>query len=333
MDPSSPIFAHQFEAVLALSDKFQTVYVLTAQYKGDKVPGNVKVICSDWRQGHKISSFFRLLTRSLPVVFGANYESVFFHMTDLQCAFLSPLIRMRKKRQYLWYAHTRHSKYLKFASYFVDAIVTSTHGSCPIKDDRVKIIGQAINQNNFRPIEFKDLKLNKLIHIGRFDKSKNLELLIKEASILRATHRDLCFKVVGSPANRESIAWSELLRKQNISNIQEGWLSFSGSVPRSKFSELTSQNGCFFHAYLGSLDKTLIESTMLRVPVVTINPEYITIFGSWSGNDTPDLVTEYNAMIKLSRNSLQSELDRRLKIAVSAHSLENWVLQLSEILG
>jgi hypothetical protein len=93
-----------------------------------------------------------------------------------------------------------------------------------------------------------------------------------------------------------------------------------------------SQNGCFFHAYLGSLDKTLVESTMLRVPVISINPEYIKVFGKWGVGDDLTLGGEYRAMRNMRQEEIDQELLRRYKIAQKHHSLENWLVRLSQIL-
>ena len=91
-------------------------------------------------------------------------------------------------------------------------------------------------------------------------------------------------------------------------------------------------SGCFFHAYIGSLDKTLVESTMLSVPVVTINPEYIKIFGSWSSSGSVSLDSEYRAMRSLNFTELELELERRHSLALRNHSLTNWINLLSQLL-
>jgi len=93
-----------------------------------------------------------------------------------------------------------------------------------------------------------------------------------------------------------------------------------------------AKNGCFFHGYLGSLDKTLIESTMLRVPVVTLNPEYTSIFGTWSKLPISDLIDEYLALRNLTRGEINLELDRRLDLARRNHSLRNWIEKLATLL-
>jgi glycosyltransferase involved in cell wall biosynthesis len=282
--------------------------------------------------GKNLKNIYNFYLKALPIIIRGNFDSVFFHMTDLQCALLSPLITLRGKRQYLWYAHTFKSKFLIFSSYFVDGIVTSTPGSCPISGPKLVAIGQAINENQFRPLAGANLDISQLIHVGRFDKSKKIELLIDAAAEIRKLFSDLRLTLVGSPANLESQHWAENLVSRSKYAVEEGWLIFKGSIPRASFPEEVQKNGCFFHAYTGSLDKTLIEATMIRVPVVTINPEYREIFGTWGDSNQVDLVSEYLALRKLTKLEIEIELARRLDIARKNHSLAHWITELTLLL-
>jgi len=71
---------------------------------------------------------------------------------------------------------------------------------------------------------------------------------------------------------------------------------------------------------------------MLRFPVVTINPEYIAIFGTWGNSNGISLASEYMALRSRSREELDAELERRLSIATTKHSLKHWVRELSFLL-
>jgi hypothetical protein len=88
----------------------------------------------------------------------------------------------------------------------------------------------------------------------------------------------------------------------------------------------------FVHAYEGSLDKTLIESTLVRLPVITLNQEYHAIFGTWSGDKIPTLQSEYQAMRSLGAQVLEAEIDRRFKLAEYSHSYSNWIEKITKIL-
>lgn len=332
MDSKDPLLSHQYEAILALANNFDEVTVITGR-AGEVEPNlKIKIISTDWVAGDHWGNLGRFYSRSLPTIMRGNFNSVFYHMTDLQCALMAPIIRLRGKRQYLWYAHTFKSRYLVISSWFVTRVVTSTRGSCPITGPKVEPIGQAIDDSKFSALPFTKLDLSKLIHIGRFDKSKNIDLLISHARELRRIYPDLKLTLIGSPANEESREWAQDLVLKSESHVRDGWLKFHESIPREKFRSEVAQNGCFFHGYIGSLDKTLVESTMLRVPVVTLNPEYIEIFGTWAKTTDVNLLSEYRALRSLTPESIEVELDRRLMIARTEHTLKHWVKELTSLL-
>lgn len=332
MDRQDPLLSHQYEAVSALATKFKKVTVITGKVGSIESNPKVEIISTDWTIGRPVVNLLKLLLKSFHVIMKNDFQSVFFHMTDLQAALISPIIRLTRKNQYLWYAHTYKSKYLTFASLWVSKVVTSTPGSCPIKSSKVIDIGQAINEKNFAQIPFHYLSLNKLIHIGRFDKAKNIDLLIEAVREIRKSQSDVRLTLVGTPANAESKAWANNLILESKESTENGWLIFKPAIPRGDIPKEIQQNGCFFHGYTGSLDKTLVESTMLRVPVITINQEYRDIFGAWSETNEFNLVNEFFAMRSLSNSELEMELDRRLAIARSGHSLDHWINELASLL-
>ena len=332
MDSNDPLLSHQHEAVIGLAKYFNKIIVITG--KIGKVTPNPKnqMISTDWVQGRLLRNLLNLFYKAIPVIVRGDFSSVFFHMTDLQSALLSPLIRLRRRKQYLWYAHTLKSKYLIFASKWVTGVVTSTSGSCPLAAELVLPIGQAIDEEKFKPISFDILDLNKLIHIGRFDRSKNIDYLVLSAEKIRRSFSEVELTIIGSAANKESRNWADNLISQSREYVNDGWLIFKESIPRAEFPIEMAKNGCFFHYYLGSLDKTLIEATMLCVPVVTLNPEYIGIFGTWSKNPITDLEGEYRALRSLSSGEIQTELKKRLELAREHLSLRRWVDQLTMLL-
>jgi len=332
MDRKNPLLSHQYDAVIALAKNFDHVTVITGKVGEIGTLENVKIVSTDWRQGNALGNLVRLTKRAIPVILRGNYQTVFFHMTDLQCAILSPVVLLRGRKQFLWYAHSFRSRYLVFASWWVTKIVTSTPGSCPITGSKVIAIGQSIDEERFQALPFNELKLAKLVHIGRFDKSKNIQCLIDSAREIRRIYPDLELTLIGSPANEESRAWAQGLVNSSESEVRNGWLIFRESIPRENFPKEVAQNGCFFHAYMGSLDKTLMESTMLRVPVITLNPEYRKIFGSWSKSNIVDLEDEYVSLREMTRDEIELELDRRLVIATTEHSLKHWVKELTSLL-
>ncbi len=332
VDVQDPLLSHQYEAVKYFAAHFKEVIVVTGRVGEFPLLENVKIYSTFWVPNERLQNTFRLLKTALPVLGRRNYRSVFFHMTDVQAAILSPLIWALNKPQFLWYAHTTKSKYLRFASFWVNGIVTSTSGSCPIRKSKVLPIGQAIDVSLFPFRDFDRSALNQLIHVGRFDRSKKVDQLILAVNDLRLEFKNLELLLVGSTANQDSKEWAKGVVEDSKQFVEAGWLKFSEAIPKKEFANLVSEYGIFLHKYDGSLDKTLIESTLLGVPVITTNPEYLTIFGSWEGQDKVTIVGEYRSIIEKSTDYLQRELRRRAEIAIANHSLESWGKEMSEIL-
>jgi len=332
MDMDDPLLSHQYEAACALAKKFQKVTVVTGRTGHLQPSSNIRVISTDWVPGDSIGNLIRLVFRSLPIIIRGDFGSVFYHMTDVQCALLSPLVWARGRKQYLWYAHTFKSRYLVFSSWWVSKVITSTTGSCPLASKKVLPIGQAIDEAKFSALNFNDLDLDALLHIGRFDKSKNIQLLIDSARNLRKSYPGLALTLIGSPSNADSGDWATGVVRDSDQDVKDGWLRFKESVSRAAIPREMANSGCFFHGYIGSLDKTLVESTMLRVPVVTINPEYLKLFGSWSKSGITTLESDYRSLRSMSQLDIEAELDRRLNIAKTGHTLKHWIEQLTSLL-
>ncbi len=332
MDMADPLLSHQSEAVEELAKGFDQVTVVTGHIGEYQSSPNVKVHSTNWVSGQPISNIVNLLRTSFPIIIRGKYTSVFFHMTDVQAAILSPLIWVRRRKQFLWYAHTHKSRYLIFASLWASGILTSTKGSCPLKNGRVITIGQAIDSDKFIKRKNTCFDFNKLLHIGRFDKSKNIDILINEFKQLRAVYPEITLELIGNTSNSESLSWAEQVVKDSKSSVYSNAVVFKKAIKREEIPRVLARSDCFFHAYVGSLDKSLIEATMVGVPVVTLNPEYIHIFGRWCDDKTLTLGSEYLALRSLSQTDLQFEIDRRYKVAINHHSLKNWIKQLESIL-
>ncbi len=332
MDMHDALLSHQYQVVKALARNFDEVTVITGNVGEIDFSSNIRIVSTFWKPGSPVKNLFSLISTSVPIIVRGDFRSVFFHMTDVQCAILSPIIRMRGKKVFLWYAHTFKSKYLSFASWWVSRVVTSTQGSCPIQGRKVVTIGQGIDLEMFRPLQVEERSLHRLIHIGRFDESKNIQHLIDTAFELRVLFPDIHLTLVGSPSNQKSKQWASHIISSSSEHIGNGWLQFKDAIHRSDFPSTIAAEGCFFHAYTGSLDKSLVEATLLKVPVLTINGEYLSIFGSWSGKLNTDLAQEYKSMRVMSAERLEKELNRRLYIAREDHSLSGWIQHLANIL-
>ena len=89
----------------------------------------------------------------------------------------------------------------------------------------------------------------------------------------------------------------------------------------------------FLHAYRGSLDKALLEATCHGLPVVTLNKEFIEIFGKWGRTNELSLESEFLALSNLDNVARNAEIERRANIVVREHSLDHWTERMVTILS
>ena len=332
MDDSDPFLSHQSEVVRLLASRFPTITVITGRVGQHSVPSNVRVVCTDWVPGRRIRNTLSFLRITLPVVFSSRHKEVFSHMADLQAALIAPFAKLTNKKHFLWYAHSHKSLYLSWASIWVNGIISSTQGSSPIQGKKVSLIGQSVNPDMFPQRVPGKVRMDRLIHVGRLDRSKNIHLLIDSTLEIRKLDPTTTLTLVGSSANTESSSYFAELNRKYESEIKSGVISFVPSMPRSLLPSVLSTYDVFIHGYRGSLDKTLVEATFSGMPVITLNPEYIAIFGTWSNANNPDLYREYVALHAKAPNEITEELHRRWGIANTSHSSAQWSQKLSEIL-
>lgn len=333
MDSKHPLLSHQPDIARQLTNHFDQVTVITND-GSSFIDGNLQVLSINWKEGAVFTNLIRFYITALPIMFKKRNRSVVFsHMTDLQSFLISPVTRLFGTPHFLWYAHTHKSIYLKFANFFVNGIVTSTKGSCPIKSEKVVAIGQAIDEELFKPSSIKlNDNLSRGLHVGRLDPSKNLDLIFSEIETLRKNFPHLSITQIGSPSTGFAKLECDSLRIKWQVGIADGWISLKESVSREELPVLFRDFDVFFHTYIGSLDKSLIEATMSGLPVVTINPEYVSEFGSWGKDHKITLSSEYRSILSMSPVNFSEEVRRRCKIAQDRHSKTRWINSLVNVL-
>ena len=178
MDENDPILSQQTQVVSRLLEHYSEVTVITGRVGKYQKHPNLKVINSKWVAGKNIKNALRFLRKAIPVFIKNRPEVIFSHMTEVQSFLVSLISYVLKIKHFLWYAHTTKSFFLNWNYFLLNGIITSTPGSCPIDGSKIHAIGQAVDAAQFPLRNLSDIKLSKLVHIGRFDKSKDASLMI-----------------------------------------------------------------------------------------------------------------------------------------------------------
>lgn len=335
MDQNHQVLSHQVETVNRLASKFDCVVVLTGRIGYFKVESNVQVRCFHWEQGKRVKSIIRFLKLFFKTILKEKFSVVFSHMTSVHSAFVSPITKIVGLKHYLWYAHTSNGIFLKISKIFIDGIITSTPGSCPISGKKVFPIGQAIDSKKFVRHVKDFTSIRNLIHIGRFDPSKNVETIIKVVEMLRFNQNGLNLAIIGSPSTTPHRIKTQDIIKKYSSNPNYQWLKFTSHISRNLIPKALEHADCFIHAFQGSLDKTLVEATFSGLPVITVNNEYRNLFGSWSKESSSSLATlevEARSFFEASASEIEAEINRRYLIAIENHEISGWIDRLVAIL-
>ncbi len=340
MDKNDPIFSHQFEAVEEISKHFQRVFVITGRNKSHCINDNIKIYSTNWRENSNVKNILNFFRIYFVVMKKYNPKNIFSHMTAVQSSLICLHARVKGKKHYLWYAHASNNFFLLFSYLFLSGYITSTRGSFPFQTKKLRIIGQAINADLFskktkRKYDLKTRELLKLVHVGRFDESKNIDLIISTILNTQNTNQNFEFTQIGKPSNSINMEYYEMILNKYSDQIQFGEIKINSNINRREVPSALSKYDIFIHAFDGSLDKSIVEATFLEMPVVTINKEYINEFGKWeksnTGNSEINLEDELNFLLSLDEETIRKEIKCRKKLAVEKHSLSNWAYRISSL--
>lgn len=320
MDENDSVFPHQIEVVRQLAKKINQLYVITNKYHEPKkpLPSNVQIFPINWQRGRHFTNVLKIILVYIRVIKLQRSLVLFSHMTEVQSSILALFTKVMKIRHILWYAHKSRSVYLRWCSLWIDTILTSTRASCPLENRKVRAIGQAVDDSLFTYNEtFEFIESHRWIHVGRIDPSKNIMLIIEQFHSYQKLEPKAILRLVGSPTpgNEKYLeAVEQRVKELGLKNIE-----LLGKRNQIEIIELLRQSDLFIHAFQGSLDKTLVEATMVGIPVVTYNLEFRKEFFGWQKN--PDQQSDEQYFHNELKAFLGASVDQRKRISISNHTL------------
>lgn len=333
------LFSHQKDVVLKLKDYFGPLSVICRDSGKQLQNDLLDVVYVPWSGRNKLVSTLLLIFKSIPKIIKFREGSILFLQDDFSAFLLGPVCRLFGFRVTLWYAHGHTSRYVKFSKPFVDNYITANLESLSIDSRSVHRIGHMVKTNLFPvpPTLHLGAKLTSFFHLGRCDVSKRIPLILDVVSSFHTRGFSSKFTLIGEPTSKLDMKVFEQdieLTKSKYPNLE---ILRLGKVKRELLFQELHKLGIFIHAFQGSLDKALLESTLSLNPVATVNAGYLREFGSWSGLETVNerefLIREIESIIALSRTSLMDELFRRRNYVMKNHSLENWLANAIPILS
>ena len=335
MSSSSLVFSHQLETVNQLINEFTHTTVVTAEATTEQDFDNLKVISTNWVEGRRIKSALRFLRTVVPIVIKNRDLVVFSHMTDVQSFLIAPLCWLLRMKHILWYAHMSRSPFLYLSYPFLTRVLTSTTGSCPIKGHKVLDIGQSVDANIFASESTPSFPPLRWYYVGRIDPSKRVEHVINAIMRVRRMGWHIQLDIFGTASSQETKPYESDLHEKFRQQIAEGWLKFKGPIAREEIREMALQRDGFVNAFVGSLDKTIVEAVLSRRLIATNNPEYLKSFQSpdktFLKNSTL-LSDQIIFLMNLKPTEARELLDYNYYLALNNHSSTVWHTRLVKVL-
>lgn len=331
MDSRNPIFAHQVSTIQGIAHYFDSVTVITTENSGLALGENISVNLVNWVEGHSFRNILNFYRISLPIVFQNRRAIIFSHMTETQSLLIAPFAKALRIRHFLWYAHKSNPLRLRASSLFVDGVITSTEGSSPLLRCDQFAIGQAISSEQF-PFREHGSRLERFLHIGRISPSKGIDKIL-DFVLEMSSSSNVSLTLVGSLPDALAVSYWTEIQSRYQSLFASGRVKYLGAMNRSDLRDCIANHDLFVHAFEGSLDKALLEATISGLPVITLNREYVEIFGRWNKSTIHlDLPSELTALQRLKDSEITSELIHRSALVRENHSLDSWITKLACIL-
>ncbi len=294
---------------------------------------NVKVLSLGKESGRSkikyILNFYRHIWKERK-----NYNSVFVHMNQIYVILGYLVWKALNKKIGLWYAHGHVSFSLKIAEKLSDIIFTSTKNGFRLKSEKVKIVGQGIDTDFFKPLKNKPKnKIFKIITIGRISPIKDYETLINAIEILKNKDIKFSVEIIGSPGTLKQEQYFQKIKNVVNDKKLNNFIYFLGPKSNREILRYLQRADLFVNmSRTGSLDKAILEAMAVELPILTCNESLSEVLGDkknifvYEKGDFKSLSNKIIYFIDLHKKYFVFQNLRSL--VVGKHSLGGFILRI-----
>lgn len=268
-----------------------------------------------------------------------NYDKVFVHMNKEYVWFGWLLWKLIGKKIIFWYAHYKTELPAKISLFLSDKIVTSTRLACKYKSKKMTVVGQGINTDFFRNLNYGQSNQINLLSLGRISPVKNINTLIRAMAKIVKENDKIFLNLVGEPGHEYKGYFQGV--KDLVKNLGlEPRVKFHGRISNSETLEFYNKNDIFINLTVsGSFDKTTLEAMACERLILVSNAVFKEIFPKdlqkilmFKERDENDLARKLINLINLSEDKKNEIKKINREIIINNHSLKNLVKNIMEVL-
>lgn len=304
------------------SEKLEKVYAVCLSQGEYQLPGNVEVFSLGKESGFlKLRQIIRLQKFLLAHL--RETDGIYAHMCPIYAIASYPLAKIFGKKLILWYAHGHISWKLRLAEKLADEIVTSSLAGCRIKSKKVKVLGQGIDTDIFKPKYDSAAADFNILYASRLVPVKDHKTLIDAVNILvnQKNIKNLKVRIMGTPLLENQKEYLEKLKKSVEDFGLDEYIEFLPGVSYLKMPEYYQRANLFVNpSYTGSLDKVVLEAMASGCLVLTCNEAYSEILSGkylFKKQDPVDLAEKIINLKNTGRD------DNLREIVLKSHNLDN----------
>ncbi len=353
--------------VRSISKRADRVFVICLAKGEYHLPENCQVYSLGKERGvgriRRWFNFFGLMFKLAP-----KCEATFSHMSPIFSIASWPFVKLFRKKATLWYAHGAVTWKIKLAEKCVDIIFTSTSEGCRIKSKKIKVVGQGIDVEKFKPLwqdtRYKIQDTNKfqssksklfqinnkcqmtndefqMVSIGRIAPSKDYETMILAAEeLVKRGVSDFEIKVIGKPGIGADEKYFEKIKEiVKDKNLKEQ-IKFIGAIPNKETVKYYQEAKIYLNmSQTGSLDRAIVEAMACGCIVLTCNEAAAASLKnadlSWLMYDKKDYMGLANKILEIKKLETEKLMEIGLKLrreVVENHSVERLGEKVVEVL-
>ena len=333
VDKDEQLLGFFIKWITGFTGQFNKITVGCLEKGNFDLPFNVKVI--SFGKDRRLSKISQLIN-FYKLIIGRNgdYDAVFVHMNPIWVVFGGWWWRLSGKKISLWYAHGKVSFMLKIAERFTNIIFTSTKEGCRINSAKIKVVGQGIDTDLFKPEE--KTKNNKftIVSVGRIAPSKDYETLIKAVSLL--PENSVKIEIIGGIGISEDEKYFALLKNLVIEKKLSDVVKFKGVIPNREILPILQSADLFVNmGQTGSLDKAILEALACGVIVLTCNEALADVLKDYAAllmypkKDYSWLAEKIKIIMTMSEEE-KSKISHALRqIVVENHNIHNLIKKIT----